>query len=312
MIFNSQNSNKNTNLRESHKSSKNLLLKIGNKYSRKDVYSIFNVPKNQQKGNWNTGYTTFNNDIFIFANINSVGRTGHIYDNKFIGDELQWFGKKTHSLQSKSIQSMLDPKGNVYIFTRENSENTDFIYQGNARVKTYDNTTPVKIIWQFNDENEDHLNEITEEIDNPGKYKEGSTKQIYVNIYERNPIARRKCIEYYGCSCLVCGFNFENKYGELGKDSIHVHHIRELHTIDREYEVDPITDLRPVCPNCHAMLHKTKPAHSIEFLNLNALEFIKVLGILRHSSKFLFIQIKIIFDIHTAIYIYCYIINDYL
>src|SRR5699024_661750 len=149
---------------------------------------IFNVPKNQQKGNWNTGYTTFNNDIFIFANINSVGRTGHIYDNKFIGDELQWFGKKTHSLQSKSIQSMLETKGNVYIFTRENSEKTDFIYQGNARVKTYDNTTSVKIIWQFNDENEDHLNEIPEEIDNPGNTKEGLIKKFMFTIIKVNQI----------------------------------------------------------------------------------------------------------------------------
>ena len=31
-------------------------------------------------------------------------------------------------------------------------------------------------------------------------------------------------------------------------------------------EVDPVKDLRPVCPNCHAMLHKQTPALNIEKL----------------------------------------------
>lgn len=45
-----------------------------------------------------------------------------------------------------------------------------------------------------------------------------------------------------------------------------MHHVVDLASIDEEYEVDPIEDLRPVCPNCHAMLHKKKPAYSIEML----------------------------------------------
>lgn len=104
------------------------------------------------------------------------------------------------------------------------------------------------------------------EITNSTILKEGATKQISVNVYERNPVARSKCIEHYGCSCVICGFIFEKTYGELGKDFIHVHHLKELHTIGEEYEVNPIVDLRPVCPNCHAMLHKRKPAYSIEKL----------------------------------------------
>ncbi len=30
------------------------------------------------------------------------------------------------------------------------------------------------------------------------------------------------------------------------------------------YEVDPINDLIPVCPNCHTMIHKRKPPYSID------------------------------------------------
>ena len=72
------------------------------------------------------------------------------------------------------------------------------------------------------------------------------------------------CIDHYGPTCVVCGFNFEAVYGELGKGYIHVHHLVPLSEVDAEYKVDPIKDLRPVCPNCHAMIHREVPAKSID------------------------------------------------
>ena len=97
-------------------------------------------------------------------------------------------------------------------------------------------------------------------------YKEGKAQQVYVNKYERDRNARKKCIEHYGYKCFVCGILLEDKYGDIGKDFIHVHHIKELSTIKEEYTVDPINDLRPLCPNCHAMIHRKVPAYSIEEL----------------------------------------------
>jgi len=93
---------------------------------------------------------------------------------------------------------------------------------------------------------------------------EGSKKQITVNAYERNPKAREKCIKHYGTKCFICNFDFEKTYGQIGKGFIHVHHLKPLSEINEEYIIDPIEDLRPVCPNCHAMLHKKTPAYSIE------------------------------------------------
>lgn len=91
--------------------------------------------------------------------------------------------------------------------------------------------------------------------------KEGALRQVTVNAYERSPRARAECIEYYGAKCSVCDFEFKILYGEeLGAGFIHVHHVKDIAQIGEEYEVDPIKDLRPVCPNCHAMLHKRKPA----------------------------------------------------
>lgn len=107
-----------------------------------------------------------------------------------------------------------------------------------------------------------------DEVDSDVEYSEGKTKQVLINSYERNPIARLKCIEHFGLSCQVCSFSFKDRFGDLGRDFIHVHHKVDIATIGNEYSVDPIFDLIPVCPNCHAMLHKRKPAYSIEELKI--------------------------------------------
>ena len=105
-----------------------------------------------------------------------------------------------------------------------------------------------------------------DEVDGNVKYSEGKTKAVLINNYERNQVARQKCIEHYGAFCQVCKFDFEKVYGSIGKNFIHVHHIVDIATIGNEYSVDPIKDLVPVCPNCHSMLHKNKPAYLIEEL----------------------------------------------
>ncbi len=97
-------------------------------------------------------------------------------------------------------------------------------------------------------------------------FMEGSPSQITLTRYERNPYARKVCLQQYGYACAVCQFNFEKAYGSLGKEFIHVHHLNQLAHIGQAYSIDPITDLRPVCPNCHAMLHRTKAGLSIEEL----------------------------------------------
>ncbi len=93
---------------------------------------------------------------------------------------------------------------------------------------------------------------------------EGAICRVTVNAYERNPQARRRCIEAHGTSCAICSFSFGEAYGEVAGDYIHVHHLRPLSEIGGEYTVDPVEDLRPVCPNCHAVLHRRIPAFSIE------------------------------------------------
>jgi 5-methylcytosine-specific restriction enzyme A len=112
------------------------------------------------------------------------------------------------------------------------------------------------------------LSDITypDQVEDEIEYWEGATHKVIVNAYERDAAARKKCIQRWGYRCSVCNISFEERYGELGREFIHVHHLRPLSDIKDQYRVDPINDLRPVCPNCHAMLHRHKPTLSIEDL----------------------------------------------
>ncbi len=99
-----------------------------------------------------------------------------------------------------------------------------------------------------------------------GGHLEGGTLTVTVNRYERNQAARVACIAHYGCVCQVCNLDFSKQYGELGTGFIHVHHLKPMAKAGGRRKVDPVRDLRPVCPNCHAMLHQGGKLRSIASL----------------------------------------------
>ncbi len=89
----------------------------------------------------------------------------------------------------------------------------------------------------------------------PGTVPAVAVSRVEVNRYEHSPDARRACIAHHGTSCAVCGFSFEIAYGDIGKDFIPVHHLVPASQLGSTYELDPVTDLVPLCANCHAMAH---------------------------------------------------------
>ncbi|WP_211222986.1 HNH endonuclease [Salinimicrobium terrae] len=95
---------------------------------------------------------------------------------------------------------------------------------------------------------------------------EGAVHKVLVNKYERSKINRSICLQHFGSDCQVCGFNFKEKYGEIGEGYIHVHHIIPVSQLGNNYQVNPIKDLIPLCPNCHAMVHKKSPPMEVEEL----------------------------------------------
>lgn len=92
---------------------------------------------------------------------------------------------------------------------------------------------------------------------------EGACRTVLVNAYERDPVARARCIEAHGSICSACEMDFGAVYGPVAAGYIHVHHLRPLSEADGARNVDPVKDLRPVCPNCHAVLHRRTPPYSI-------------------------------------------------
>jgi 5-methylcytosine-specific restriction protein A len=239
---------------------------VGATYSRADIYRILGVLPDEQGGDWDTGYHRHKDEWFIFCTVGQPGRTGHDYPNRFEGNDLIWTGKTGSRRNHPSIQSMISDELPVHVFFRL-ADRESFSYAGIAHAGWIaEDRVPVEIRWRFDDASQPRPERPPEEVPEADTYIEGAKQQITVNAYERNPAARRRCLEHHGTTCVVCGFNFETMYGDLGKGFIHVHHLRPLGEVRQEYDLDPIADLCPVCPNCHAMIHARPVALGVEEL----------------------------------------------
>lgn len=64
-------------------------------------------------------------------------------------------------------------------------------------------------------------------------------------------------------SCIICNFSFEDVYGNIGEKYIEAHHIIPISSLKKETKIS-VTDLAPVCSNCHRMLHRKNPPISIK------------------------------------------------
>lgn len=79
-------------------------------------------------------------------------------------------------------------------------------------------------------------------------------------VRERDPKLRKKAIDTFvrkngDIFCEVCKFSFEEKYGDLGKGFIEVHHLKPISEYE-DNETTSIENLKLVCSNCHRMIHK--------------------------------------------------------
>lgn len=99
---------------------------------------------------------------------------------------------------------------------------------------------------------------IAEEIEQYGARTEGEITSYYGKKYERDPLNRELAIQIHGVTCAACQFNYEQKYGERGRDFIEIHHIKPLSSLGGSTEINPDKDLVPLCANCHRMVHRRK------------------------------------------------------
>lgn len=100
--------------------------------------------------------------------------------------------------------------------------------------------------------------EDSEKEENTAK-TEGGIKVYISKKVERNPSLRNDALKIHGYDCAVCGFNFENKYGDWGKEWAEVHHLVPISENKKEKrQTDPKKDLVILCANCHRMIHRKK------------------------------------------------------
>jgi hypothetical protein len=194
------------------------------------------------------------------------GDPDHLYPFLFFFDTEIGFQDWFEFLEDLSYDKNFNPRGYYLRLKPDRFEkwNGPEGYLRFLREKCGFKPEPVAKSISSYDSDNDATFSFPEEVAEPELHYEGAVYQVSVNAYERNPEARRKCIEYYGASCFICKFNFGEVYGEAGEGFIHVHHLQPLAQVGEEYEVNPVVDLRPVCPNCHAIIHRRKPAYSIE------------------------------------------------
>ena len=100
--------------------------------------------------------------------------------------------------------------------------------------------------------------------------EEGIRASAERSFFERNPALARRAKEEYGCACQVCGFDFVHVYGEIGRTFAEVHHLNPLSERPAsewtEAVLTRISDVAVLCANCHRMIHRRRPALSLDEL----------------------------------------------
>lgn len=237
----------------------------GNQYSRKQVWSILRSDEPYPNGGpWATGYVVEGKNLIAFCNINAPGRTGHDFPNSFDENtgEIRWYGKPNSHSEQPTFRALFKGEIKLQMFARWDNKNPTFIYLGQPKILSFQNDTvlddgtrTIFVSMQV----ETQFPQSLENIEDVSGV-EGAKKISVGSKYERNPRLRAECIRIHGCKCSICGFNFEQNYGELGQNFCHVHHIVPLSEVRANHTVSARNDMIPVCPNCHAMLHRTVPA----------------------------------------------------
>lgn len=245
-------------------------LEVGGLYTRKDVWKILDGEGTFPLGGpWLTGYLIHGKYLIAFANIDAGGRTGHEFPNTFdeSSGKMEWFGKPNAHSEQPTFRKLFQGMLKLLMFVRWDNKNGHFTYLGSPNIESFENDTVIdgttrtlKIFLKF-----DWEEEIADFESSDYQSYEGLIKQTLLSKYERDPKLRAACVRLHGCKCSICGFDFQAIYGEIGKNYCHIHHITPLSEQGEERKISAKDDLIPVCANCHAMLHRSRPAlHPIE------------------------------------------------
>lgn len=121
---------------------------VGGQYTRAQIQDLVGVPADRRGGDWATGYTRFDNELFVFCNVDSAGRTGHDYPNRWDGEQLVWSAKSRSNLSQPLMRAISEGSSPTHIFHRS-ADRSPFTYAGRAWASHIEDTTPVVVHWSF-------------------------------------------------------------------------------------------------------------------------------------------------------------------
>ena len=143
-------------------------------------------------------------------------------------------------------------KGQLDVGAEEDESDIDLVCQWMGRF-----AAAIVAILPLEEENQ------TSETDDPG-YPEGRLSRLTANRYERDRRNRAAAIAIHGSLCSACGVDFGKLYGSVAAGYIEVHHVTPLSELGPDYVIDPMHDLIPLCPNCHAVAHRRNPPFTVD------------------------------------------------
>ena len=242
-------------------------LRAGDFYSKDSLWSLLHpgahIPSYEP---WPTAYAEDGDYLLIFAELGSGGGKNVSSHTKYEASSgnLEWFGKPNSHSAQPIFRSLFDGKLSPLIFVRWDLQEADFVYLGQATIESYrdnaslpDGSSTIQVRFLLNQG--DYKSPPPEGT--PMGREEGGRFSVEVDKYERDPRLRQLCLKALGPTCKICGFDFEEVYGEIGRNFCHIHHLQPLAAMEGPREVDPLKDLIPVCPNCHSMLHARDPVY---------------------------------------------------
>lgn len=123
------------------------VFRLGQQYTRADVYRLLGVPKERQGGDWDTGSHQHEGEWYIFASVGVPGRTGHDYENGWVNGRFRWEGRTGSRQHHAKTRAMTSPHAVVHLFTRS-TQRSPFTYEGLVRSASVEDTVPVTVAWE--------------------------------------------------------------------------------------------------------------------------------------------------------------------
>lgn len=173
-----------------------------------------------------------------------------------------YFSQKVRNLRSHSTferDNLAEYKNEKYYITKKGLDFLEDKYEEYEYINSGYFDTEIQKRANLNLLNDNKKHFIPEDEISEGKLVTTVTK-----TRKRSAKLREYAFDYYNkigeIKCAVCGFDFEKRYGNYGKNYIEFHHINPISVYEENGEITNLEEARknlvPLCSNCHKIIHR--------------------------------------------------------